>query len=51
MSQTHNTPATELLEVGTCPTSASTGAAHLREEVSGTKTDIHDLASTNDQMG
>jgi hypothetical protein len=45
MSQTHNTLAAELLEVSTCPTSASVGAARVHEEVLGTKTDVHDPAS------
>jgi hypothetical protein len=40
-SQIHKTPAAELLEADTCPTSTSTGAAHLHEEALGTRTDAH----------
>jgi hypothetical protein len=49
MNQTRSSPAAWLLEVGTCPTSASAGVAHLHEEVQGTNIAVHDSAATNDQ--
>jgi hypothetical protein len=49
MSLTHNSQAAQMLEVGTCPTSAFDEVLHLAEEVPGTKTASLDPVTGKDQ--